>query len=292
MAEQRAKPARVGVGFRPEHAPAIFAAPAQVDFFEIHAENYMGAGGPPLARLERLRRDHDVSVHGVALSIGGPDALDRDHLARLRRLVERCAPTLVSEHLAWSRDGGRFLNDLLPIPLTDATLARVCDHVDAVQETLGHAILIENPATYVLFEESTWTESDFLAALAARSGCGLLLDVNNLYVSAINHRVDPNAALKAFPIQRVAQMHLAGFRAETDADGGPLLIDAHCAAPDAAVWRLYEAALARGAEGATLIEWDNDVPPWETLLLEAQRAREALRRNAPAPERESVDDAA
>jgi uncharacterized protein len=188
-------PARTGLGFKPEHFADICAAPGAVGFYEVHAENYMGAGGAPHAMLARLRDSHALSLHGVGLSIGGAGALDPDHLGRLKALVDRYQPESFSEHLAWSSHGAAWLNDLLPLPYTDETLGLVCDHVDAVQEALGRRMLLENPATYVTFAASTWAETDFLAEIVRRTGCGLLLDVNNVFVSATNHRFDARAYL-------------------------------------------------------------------------------------------------
>lgn len=286
--------ARAGVGFKPEHAADIEATRPDLEFFEIHAENYMGAGGPPHAQLARLRREHALSVHGVGLSIGGEGPLDLAHLARLRALIERYEPALFSEHLAWSTHETRFFNDLLPLPYTEQTLARVCDHVDQVQEALGRRMLLENPATYVLFEASTYAEVDFLSAIAVKTGCGLLLDVNNVHVCATNHGFDAADYIDRFPIRHVEEIHLAGFARDHDDVGAPLLIDAHCAPVADPVWALLGRALARRGPVPTLIEWDNDLPDWQTLYAEAQRAERllsaAVRRDR--SEKAVVDDAA
>lgn len=264
-------PAASGLGFKPEHFPAIRETRPELGFFEIHAENYMGAGGPPHRQLTALRQDYAISLHGVGLSIGGPGRLDADHLARLRVLVDRYQPESFSEHLAWSSHGAEYLNDLLPLPYTPETLRIVCDHIDEVQERLGRPMLLENPATYLLFQQSTLAETDFLTQIARRTGCGLLLDINNVFVSCTNHRTDARAYLAAFPLDRVGEIHLGGHAAE-DLPSGPLLIDDHGSPVADPVWRLYAETVARAGAKPTLIEWDNDVPPFADLLAEARRA--------------------
>lgn len=264
-------PAAPGLGFKPEHFARIAKQPGAVGFYEVHAENYMGEGGAPHAMLDRLRQDHAVSIHGVGLSIGGAEPLDRDHLARLRVLLDRYQPASFSEHLAWSSHGAAWLNDLLPMPYTDQTLATICGHIDQTQAALGRALLLENPATYVTFDESTWSEVAFLQEIARRTGCGLLLDVNNVFVSATNHRTDPRAYLAAFPLDLVGEIHLAGHESE-DLDDGPLLIDSHSRPVADPVWALYSETIARAGPLPSLIEWDNDVPAFDVLLAEAARA--------------------
>jgi uncharacterized protein (UPF0276 family) len=259
-----------GAGLKPEHADDIFAGPRRVDFFEIHAENYMGAGGPPHYFLHRICADYPLSVHGVGLSIGGADALDRDHLKRLRRLIDIYQPALFSEHLAWSTHDGFFLNDLLPLPYNDISLAHVCAHVEEVQNAIGMRMLLENPSTYVAFSATSMTEIEFLRAVAQLTGCGLLLDVNNVHVSAVNHGFDAAAYIDAFPMQHVGEFHLAGFAEDRDDTGAPLLIDDHGRPVSETVWELYERALARRI-APTLVEWDNKVPPFGTLAAEIQR---------------------
>jgi uncharacterized protein (UPF0276 family) len=266
-----------GIGFKPEHFEAIRTNPPDLGFFEIHAENYMGAGGVPHAQLTALRADYALSLHGVGLSIGGPGRLDSDHLTRLRALIDRYHPESFSEHLAWASHGEAYLNDLLPLPYTPQTLSIVCDHIDEVQERLGCTMLLENPATYVLFEQSTLPETDFLAEVVKRTGCGLLLDVNNVFVSASNHRFDPRAYLEAFPMQAVGEIHLAGHATE-DLPSGPLLIDAHGCPVAEPVWTLYAEVIARTGPRPSLIEWDNDVPTLPVLLAEAARAGDILTR--------------
>lgn len=266
-----------GIGFKPEHFETIRATRPDLGFFEIHAENYMGAGGVPHAQLTALRADYALSLHGVGLSIGGPGRLDSDHLTRLRALIDRYHPESFSEHLAWASHGEAYLNDLLPLPYTPQTLRIVCDHIDEVQERLGCTMLLENPATYVLFEQSTLPETDFLAEVVKRTGCGLLLDVNNVFVSASNHRFDPRAYLEAFPMQAVGEIHLAGHATE-DLPSGPLLIDAHGCPVAEPVWTLYAEVIARTGPRPSLIEWDNDVPALPVLLAEAARAGDILTR--------------
>ena len=266
----------VGVGFKAEHFEAILDLRPKLGFFEIHAENYMGAGGPPHRRLEAIRALYPLSLHGVGLSIGSPAPLDRAHLARLASVAERYQPALVSEHLAWSTHEGAFFNDLLPLPYTEETLTRVCEHVDVVQSALRRRILVENPSTYVAFAETTMGETDFLCELVRRTGCGLLLDVNNVFVSAANHGFDAYRYLAGFPFAAVGEIHLAGYADDSDDAGLPLLIDAHDSPVREAVWALYGDALRRLGPTPTLVEWDNDLPQWPTLLGEARRAERAM----------------
>ena len=265
-----------GTSFKHEHLNAILADSPQAGFFEVHAENYMGAGGPPHQALERIRRDHPLSLHGVCMSIGGPQPLDKAHLARFRALVERYEPALVSEHLAWSTHETTYFNDLLPLPYTEATLARVCEHVDEVQEALGRRILIENPSTYVAFASSTMSETDFIRSLARRTGCGLLLDVNNVFVSATNHGYAALDYLADFPLAEVGEIHLAGHCEQSDDEGDPLLIDSHDAPVADAVWKLYAVVIARCGAIPTLIEWDSKIPEWPVLRAEAAAAQAIL----------------
>ncbi|NKJ09155.1 MULTISPECIES: MNIO family bufferin maturase [Rhizobium] len=273
-------PRRAGVGFKPEHFAAIDAVSQPIGFFEVHAENYMGAGGPPHAQLGKLRQDYALSIHGVGLSIGSMQPLDADHLARLKIVCDRYEPESFSEHLAWSSHDTTFLNDLLPLPYTEATLAQVCAHIDEVQTLLGRQMLLENPATYLLFEESTIEEVDFLSEVAHRTGCGLLLDVNNVFVAATNHRLDPRDYLKRFPVQQVREIHLSGHSETTDDAGAPLLIDSHDTPVKDPVWELYEELITRTGPIASLVEWDNDVPQWPVLRAEAEAAGTILRRAA------------
>lgn len=271
-----ALPQRAGAGFKPEHFAAIIAEPQPVGFFEVHAENYMGAGGPPHAQLGKLREDYGLSIHGVGLSIGSMQPLDRDHLARLKTVCDRYQPESFSEHLAWSTHDGVFLNDLLPLPYTQETLFRVGEHIDEVQETLGRQMLLENPATYLLFAESTLEETDFLAEIARRTGCGLLLDVNNVFVAAINHNLEPRDYIARFPLEAVREIHLSGHSETVDDLGAPLLIDSHDTPVKDPVWALYETVLGRIGPVASLIEWDNDVPAWPVLRGEAVAAQRLI----------------
>ena len=263
----------VGAGFKHEHEADIFGGPKCLDFFEIHAENYMGAGGPPHRLLRPIRENYPLSIHGVGLSIGGAGPLDREHLRRLSGLVLAYCPALFSEHLAWSSHDGVFLNDLLPLPYNETSLAHVCTHIDQVQDILGRRMLLENPSTYVAFVTSTMSEIEFLRAVVRRTGCGLLLDVNNVYVSSVNHGFDAAAYLDAFPVEHVGEFHLAGFAEDRDSDGARLLIDAHGCPVSEAVWRLYRRVIAR-SDAPTLIEWDNDVPAFAVLAAQAERARD------------------
>lgn len=275
-------PPRPGVGFKPAHFRDIVAATQPIGFFEVHAENYMGAGGPPHAQLAALRECYALSVHGVGLSIGSMRPLDRDHLARLKALCDRYEPQSFSEHLAWSSHGDIYFNDLLPLPYTSQTLASVAEHVDEVQTTLGRMMLLENPSTYICFAESTIPEAEFLAELSRRTGCGLLLDVNNIFVSTRNHDAQPWAYVDSFPLDRVMEIHLGGHAEEVDEAGTPVLIDAHGSPIADAVWTLYAHVIARTGPIATLIEWDNDVPDWPTLRAEAVKAEAILARAARA----------
>ena len=269
-------PARAGAGFKAEHADDILSTKAEIGFFEVHAENYMGAGGVPHRQLSEIRDKYPLSLHGVGLSIGGEDALNMAHLQRLSDLNKRYQPGLFSEHLAWSSHDGAYLNDLLPVPYDEATLNRVCDHVDQVQEVVGRQMLLENPSTYVAFEQSTMSEIDFIKAIAKRTGCALLLDVNNIYVSATNHEYSPEDYLDAFPVEYVKEVHLAGHAPDEDEAGRPLLIDAHDRKVADAVWVLYERLIAKTGSIPTLIEWDDDIPAWSVLLSEARIAEGIL----------------
>ena len=265
-------PPRAGLGLKPEHYDTILDARPDIGFFEVHAENYMGAGGPPHRYLEAVAALYPLSLHGVGLSIGSARDLDTGHLRRLRDLIDRYRPQSFSEHLAWSTHDTGFHNDLLPLPYTAETLSRVADHVDETQQCLGRQMLLENPSTYVLFSESTIDEVDFLTAIASRTGCGLLLDVNNVIVSAVNHRLDPVAYIDRFPVELVGEIHLAGYDETIDSVGDRLLIDAHGTAVRSDVMELYRHTLSRSGALPTLIEWDNAVPDFATLQAEAVRA--------------------
>jgi hypothetical protein len=269
---QNGLPPAPGVGYKPQHFAAILEAPGAVRWLEIHAENYMGDGGRPLAQLRHLAERFPISVHGVGLSIGGEAPLDAGHLARLKHLCGWLNPASFSEHLAWSTHDGAFLNDLLPLPYTAATLSRVSAHIAQVQDTLGRRMLLENPSTYLAFAGSDWDEVDFLAEIARRTGCGLLLDVNNVHVSATNRQTDAQAVIDRFPHHLVGEIHLGGHDTDADDHGAPLLIDSHGRAVADPVWALYARAVALGGIKPTLVEWDNDVPDWPVLAAEAERA--------------------
>jgi uncharacterized protein (UPF0276 family) len=269
-------PLAPGVGYKTRHYADLMADPGPVGWLEIHAENYMGDGGRPIAQLRALADRFPISVHGVGLSIGGEGRLDPDHLTRLRHLLGWLDPASFSEHLAWSTHDGAFLNDLLPLPYTSATLLRVADHVDEVQESLGRRMLLENPSSYLAFAESTMSETDFLAELVRRTGCGLLLDVNNVFVSATNLGYEPRAYVDAFPLSAVGEIHLGGHDRDEDDGGRPLLIDSHGREVAEPVWALYDHTIARGDARPTLIEWDTDIPDWPVLRAEADRASAVL----------------
>jgi uncharacterized protein (UPF0276 family) len=277
---QKTLPARAGVCFKPEHAGAVLAGAHSVGWFEVHAENYMGSGGAPLRMLSELSERFPLSLHGVGLSIGGAQPLDRDHLARLRALVERHRPASFSEHLAWSSHEGTYFNDLLPAPLNEATLKRVADHIVQTQDALGMRLLLENPSAYSPLADSDIPEGAFLDEIARRTGCGLLLDLNNVHVSAVNLGFDPIAYLDAFPMAHAGEIHLAGHAVETDAAGGRLLIDSHDRRVDEAVWALYARCVDTVGPMPTLIEWDADLPDWPVLAEEAARVDAALERRA------------
>lgn len=272
----RTLPARSGLGLKPEHFHSILETLPDLGFFEIHAENYMVEGGPYHHYLAKIRSHYPLSIHGVGLSIGAEAGLDEAHLDRLAALIKRYEPQSFSEHLAWSSHGGVFLNDLLPLPYHAETLHRVCAHIDRVQERLQRRMLLENPATYVEFADSTFGEADFIGELVRRTGCGLLLDVSNVHVSCVNHGRDPQAFITALPLAATGQIHLAGFARDVDAAGDPLLIDSHGAAVADEVWRLYRFALEMLGPVPTLIERDNDVPAFPVLLAEARKAEAML----------------
>ena len=270
-------PARGGLGLKAEHYRGILASKPDLGFFEIHAENYMGDGGPPHRYLNAIREIYPISLHGVGLSIGGELPLDRMHLKRLKELNARYQPGLFSEHLAWSTHDTGYLSDLLPLPYTAATLQRVCDHIDETQGFVGRQMLLENPSSYLSFAESTFSEAQFIAEIVRRTGCGLLLDVNNVFISAANLKTSPMAYIEAYPLAHVQEIHLAGHDVTADAMGEALLIDAHGSPVVDQVWELYSQVIARTGAVPTLIERDNNVPALEVLVAEAQRAEHLLR---------------
>jgi uncharacterized protein (UPF0276 family) len=282
-------PARAGIGLRAEHYAEFAETLPAVGFIEAHTENYFGRGGKPLHYLERARRDYPLSLHGVGLSIGSSDPLNRSHLARLGELIDALEPACVSDHLCWSSIGGIHANDLLPLPCSEEALGHVVERVGRVQDELGHTILLENVSSYFEYADAAMPEWEFLAEVARRSGCGILLDVNNVYVSAHNHGFDALAYLRGIRRGTVHEIHLAGH-VRNRFDGGELLIDTHSAPVCDAVWTLYRAALKRFGAVPTLIEWDADLPPLRTLLAEAYTADSMLAEVArPEPQAEHCD---
>ena len=268
---------RAGAGLRTEHYQAMLECLPPLSFLEVHSENYFGEGGQPLAYLERFRSEYPLSFHGVGLSLGSCDPLNELHLAKLKGLIKRFEPALVSEHLCWVGIGGQYLNDLLPLPYTEEALDHMVSRVEQTQEYLGRQILVENVSSYLQYKHSTIPEWDFVAALARRSGCALLLDVNNIYVNACNHGFDAQDYLRAIPAASVQEIHLAGFDRIDEQNGAACLIDTHGSAVSAEVWHLYRRAIAHCGAVQTLIEWDTDIPPLETLLAEADKANNVLK---------------
>lgn len=268
-------PAMAGIGLRhPHHREVLATAPA-VAWWEVHSENFFAESGVAANFLQAVADRYPVSLHGVGASLGGVDTLFERHLDRLAGLVERVQPAAVSEHLCWSSGGDRHFNDLLPLPYTDAALALVCDRIDRLQNRLGRRILIENVSSYLQWQGADYREWDFLAEVARRSGCGILLDINNIYVSAQNHGFDPQAYLAALPRDCVGEFHLAGY--ETCFDGAErFLVDTHGAPVHAPVWALYEDALRRFGAWPTLIEWDTAIPPLAVLVDQAAQAEARL----------------
>ena len=273
---QQKLPAAPGVGYKAQHFSELRAEPGPVKWLEVHAENYMGDGGRPHAQMRALSKDFAISVHGVGLSIGGEGRLDDAHLARLRHLVDWLQPASFSEHLAWSTHGAEYLNDLLPLPYTKETLTRVADHIDEVQDRLGCRMLLENPSSYLAFAESTWSETEFLSEIVKRTGCGLLLDVNNVFISATNLGYTPQGYIDAYPLGHVGEIHVGGHDEDADDAGQPLLIDSHGREVADPVWDLLTYTLERSGPLPVLVEWDTDVPDWPTLRAETDRAAQAL----------------
>ncbi len=271
-------PASAGIGLRADHYREVLEARPAVGWFEVHSENYFGAGGLPLHYLEQVRAEYPISLHGVGLSLGSADPLNPEHLRRLKNLVDRFAPGLVSEHLCWSSIGGRYLNDLVPLPYTEEALGHAAARVSEVQEILGRRILVENVSSYLEYLESSIPEWEFLREVAQRAGCGILLDVNNIYVSARNHGFDPRQYLRSIPGGLVEEIHLAGFTVNRF-EGGEILIDTHDHPVAEEVWRLYALAIERFGRKPALIEWDTDLPPLEVLLAEADKAERILEMN-------------
>jgi len=262
-------PPGIGVGLRHAHYPDFLAAVPKIDWVEVHSENYFGDGGFDLHVLDTVRRDLPVSLHGVGLGLGSATPLDAAHVTKLQRLIARIEPTVVSEHLCWGATSAGHLNDLLPMPLTEAALALLCSRVDELQEALSRPVLLENVSTYLRFRDDQYEETAFLAELVSRTGCNVLLDVNNLYVNQCNHGEDAMAAMDALAVGTVGEIHLAGHRATDVA-----VIDDHGSRVASDVWALYEYALRRFGNVPSLIEWDTDLPPLSVLLDEAQHARD------------------
>lgn len=274
-------PHGVGIGFKREHSPVLLANSSLVDFVEVHAENFMSAGGPNMILLDRIADTWPLSIHGVALSLGGEAPLDREHLLRLRRLLDRVRPAAFSEHLAWSSHDGVFFNDLLPVAYDTVTMKRVIEHIDQAQSFLGRQILLENPSTYIELSKSTWHEAEFLAEISRKTGCGLLMDLNNLYVSSQNHGWAIDDWLARIPLEQVGEIHLAGHEYAEDEAGRPLLIDSHGDPVSEPVYDLLEQVVSRVGRRPVLIERDNNVPPLAELLREVDvvRARQASAQN-------------
>jgi uncharacterized protein (UPF0276 family) len=258
------------VGLRTPHYPEFIGSRPDAAWLEVHSENYFG-DGPGVAVLEKIRADYPISLHGVGLSLGSADVLDSHHLKQLQQLITRISPSLVSEHLCWGALGSRHLNDLIPMPYSNEALELMCERVDETQEFLGQRILIENVSSYLRWQNEAFSEWDFVATLAKRTGCGLLLDVNNIYVSAINHGFDARQYLAAIPADNVLEIHLAGHETQHGC-----LIDTHSRPVCDEVWQLYRDAIQLFGAKPTLIEWDSDIPPLETLLAEASKARYIL----------------
>ena len=268
-------PASVGIGLKAQHYRDVLDTRPALGFFEVHTENYMGAGGAPHRYLEAIREIYPLSFHGVGLSLGSAEGISQDHLAQTRALIERYQPGLVSEHLSFSVVDATFLNDLIPLPMTSETLKIVSENVSRSQDVLGRKILVENPSSYLQYSASSIPEAEFLAELSQRTGCGLLLDVNNVHVSALNHGFDPIAYLDTIPAHRVGEVHLAGHHV-SDYNGETVLIDDHGAPIVKAVWDLYAYALARTGPVPSLIERDTNIPPLTDLLSEAAIAAHYL----------------
>jgi uncharacterized protein len=271
-------PQKAGAGFKHEHLSDVLNDDHKVGFFEVHAENFMGEGGAPHAALTRLREAYPIFLHGVGMSLGGESPLDRDHLKRFCDVASRYEPMVVSEHLAWSSHDATYYNDLLPVAYTTPVLKRVVAHINQFQNALGRTILLENPSTYVAFETCDMSETDFLREIVKQTGCGLLLDVNNVYVSATNHNFSAEQYLAEFPLNHVREIHLAGHATEEDENGAPLLIDAHDREVADAVWDIFQNVISQVGQIPTLVEWDNDVPAWSVLKNEAAKADAILAR--------------
>ena len=276
MAHLRDIPPRGGIGLKSEHYKTVLQSKPSLGFFEVHAENYMGDGGVPHAYLTAIRETYPISLHGVGLSIGGARPLDSAHLIRLKALNERYQPGLFSEHLAWSTHDVGYLSDLLPLPYNEQSLQRVCEHIDETQDVVGRQMLLENPSSYLTFSESTLSEAEFISEIVKRTGCGLLLDINNVYISAHNIGISARQYLEAYPLKHVGEIHLAGHTPSIDADGKSVLIDDHASPVVAGVWELFEFVIASTGPLPVLIERDDNVPPLEELVAEAHYANRIM----------------
>ena len=276
-------PVRAGIGLRGPHIDELLATKPHLAWLEVHSENYFGNGGRALRQLERVRADYPLSLHGVGMSLGSTDPLNANHLSKLKTLIARIEPHSVSEHLCWSSIGGRFLNDLLPLPYSEEALVVVCRNIQQAQDFLGRRLLIENVSSYIQFKDEALSEWDFLAEVARRCDCDILLDVNNIYVSSVNHGFDAQTYLDAIPAVRVAEIHLAGHESDAADDGSDsFLVDTHSRPVCDAVWSLYADALARFGPRPTLIEWDSDLPTLDVLIGEAGKAQQLLDTYAPS----------
>lgn len=264
-------PVSAGIGLRPQHYRDVLETTPAVGWFEVHSENYFGKGGAPLYYLEKIREDYPISLHGVGMSLGSVDTLDGQHLAQLKGLMARIEPGLVSEHLSWSSFGGDYLNDLAPLPYTEDVLGHLANRISQVQAVIGRQLLVENPSSYLEYEYSTYQEQDFLNELSRRTGCGILLDINNVYVSCQNHGWNALDYLQGIAPDRIGEIHLAGHTVN-NVSGKEILIDTHNQPVCAAVWALYQTALQLYGSKPTLIEWDTDLPALSTLIDEAKQA--------------------
>ncbi len=268
-------PAQAGIGLRAQHYHQIATEKPAINWLETHTENFFGDGGLPHQYLDVIRSEYPLSLHGVGLSLGSADALNKTHVEKIKQTVDRYQPDLVSEHLCWGATNGRHLNDLLPLPYTEEAIKHISEHIDEFQNALGRQIIIENVSSYLEFSHSTMPEWEFLHAVSQKSGCGILLDINNIYVSAINHNFNANDYLSAIPVESVKEMHLAGFD-----NVGHTLIDTHAHAPCDEVWQLYQQALQRFGATPTLIEWDTDIPSLDVLIGEANKAQQFINQSA------------
>ena len=269
--QQQTIPAYAGIGLRSVHYQDVLKTKPAIPWLEVHSENFFCDGGPTLQYLDAIRADYPLSLHGVGLSLGSMDTLNMEHLAKLKALAARCQPSLVSEHLSWSSIAGRFMNDLLPLPYTEEALKHIILRITQTQDYLGRRILIENLSSYLQYKHSTIPEWEFLAAVSRQTGCGILLDVNNIYVSAVNHEFDPYLYIQSIPSEAILELHLAGFQ-----DTGDCLIDTHGTTVSDAVWELYRHTLQVHGPKPSLIEWDTDIPALSVLLDEADKAQSLI----------------